>query len=75
MSPGTQVIVSVPGLYGDATEYHCEVLDTPENRNPVACSCGREGCQSYQTLAFVDKPGILRHVGACRIRPFKGKKK
>lgn len=68
MQPGTQVIVTLGGMLQEPEEFHCQIVDTPENRAPVPCSCGREGCKSFQTLGFVDRPGILRHVGMCRMR-------
>ncbi len=67
MEPGSHVMVRAKLPSTD--EYHCKILDVPDNRERAACKCGQPGCQEYLLLEQLDAPGILRHVGQCRMTP------
>lgn len=65
MEIGNQVFVEGGSAMG--ARDLCLIVDLPSNRDPKPCACGRPKCRSFQTLAFVGKAGILRHVGECRM--------
>lgn len=73
MEPGTHVMVKAKWPLTD--EYHCRILDIPENREMAACNCGEPSCREFRSLEMVDEPGIMRYVGQCRITPTKQKSK